>query len=86
VPPYRIDRVRPEDGERCRAIRLEMLDAVTAWARGTAQVPRLLLDVHESNARAIAFYERRGFVRTGHTAPYPLDLTADELEMQLVLG
>jgi len=50
-----------------------------------AGVPRLLLEVHESNARAIAYYERRGFTRTGNTVPYPLDPTANELEMELPL-
>jgi len=63
-----------------------LLDTVIAWARDTARVPRLLLEVHEANARAIAYYERRGFVRTGGTVPYPLDPSARELEMELVLG
>lgn len=63
-----------------------LLDTVIAWARDTARVPRLLLEVHEANARAITYYERRGFVRTGATVPYPLDPSARELEMELLLG
>ncbi|MFC1402315.1 MULTISPECIES: N-acetyltransferase [Streptacidiphilus] len=67
-----------------------LLDTVIAWARGQvrrqAGVPRLLLEVHEDNARAIAYYERRGFVRTGVTVPYPLDPSTWELEMELLLG
>ena len=168
MPPYRIDRVQPGDGARCRAIRLQMLldtplaylethadaltrpaeewdfraarntapgntgyvavdeatgdwvgamngyvpgdapdtawlvgvwvhpdhrgpaagvadallEAVTAWARDDARVPRLLLEVHEANGRAIAFYQARGFTPTGRTVPYPLDPAANEVEME----
>ncbi|MEY9964582.1 ribosomal protein S18 acetylase RimI-like enzyme [Streptacidiphilus sp. MAP12-16] len=63
-----------------------LLDAVVAWSRTEPAVSRMLLEVHESNTRAIAYYERRGFVRTGRTTPYPLDPTACELEMELPLG
>ncbi|WP_042393714.1 GNAT family N-acetyltransferase [Streptacidiphilus carbonis] len=62
-----------------------LLDAVTGWARDSSGASRLLLEVHESNARAIAYYERRGFVRTGRTVPYPLDPSAQEYEMELPL-
>ncbi|NII42528.1 ribosomal protein S18 acetylase RimI-like enzyme [Curtobacterium flaccumfaciens] len=41
----------------------------------------LRLHVHEDNARALAFYERRGFRRTGHTEPYELDPRRAEIEM-----
>ena len=172
MPPYRIDRVRPEDGGRLRAIRLRMLqdaptayletyqealaqtpeqwqqraarrcgpgntgrvavdestgewvgamsayvqqdgpasfarlvgvwvhpghrssrvgvtdrllDAVVAWARDEAGVERLLLEVHEANARAMGFYRRRGFVLTGRSVPYLLDPSANDLEMELRL-
>jgi hypothetical protein len=37
--------------------------------------------VHEDNARARRAYERRGFVLTGHTVPYNLDPSRNELEM-----
>ncbi|HEY0374515.1 MAG TPA: GNAT family N-acetyltransferase [Amnibacterium sp.] len=56
-----------------------LLDAVEAWARGHADVLRL--EVNELNARARAAYERRGFVLTGRTSPYPLDPPSLELEM-----
>ncbi|MGD7731897.1 GNAT family N-acetyltransferase [Propionibacteriaceae bacterium G57] len=42
---------------------------------------RLLLEVHEHNARAIAFYLRRGYELTGEARPYPLNPDARELEM-----
>jgi ribosomal protein S18 acetylase RimI-like enzyme len=56
-----------------------LLDAVERWAaeHGTT----LRLHVHEDNLRARAFYERRGFVLTGHTEPYELDPTRAEVEM-----
>jgi len=56
-----------------------LLDAVEAWAREHADVLRL--EVNELNARARAAYERRGFVLTGRTSPYPLDPPSLELEM-----
>ena len=60
-----------------------LLDAVSDWARSRSD--RLLLNVHEHNQRAIRTYQRRGFVPTGRTEPYPLDPTAREIEMALEL-
>jgi GNAT superfamily N-acetyltransferase len=56
-----------------------LLDAVEAWAHEHADVLRL--EVNELNTRARAAYERRGFVLTGRTSPYPLDPPSLELEM-----
>jgi len=58
-----------------------LLDAVIEWARPRGE--RLLLEVHEQNDRAIRYYQRRGFRLTGVRVPYPLDRTADELQMAL---
>ncbi|MFF1574398.1 GNAT family N-acetyltransferase [Leifsonia sp. NPDC058292] len=60
-----------------------LLDAVIGWARGRGE--RLMLEVHEENEPAIRYYRRRGFEPTGVRIPYPLDRTADELEMALPL-
>jgi len=60
-----------------------LLDAVIDWAQGRGE--QLLLDVHEHNPAAIRYYERRGFVFTGRTQPYPLDRTTLEREMALPL-
>jgi GNAT superfamily N-acetyltransferase len=57
-----------------------LLAGIEDWARREGRA--LLLDVHEDNARARAFYARRGFVPTGRTKPYPLDETKLELEMR----
>ncbi|WP_042414060.1 GNAT family N-acetyltransferase [Streptacidiphilus anmyonensis] len=62
-----------------------LLDTCIAWARDEAGAPALYLEVHEHNARALRFYERRGFVRTGHSQPYDLDPETMELEMKLTL-
>jgi GNAT superfamily N-acetyltransferase len=56
-----------------------MLTTIEDWAR--TESDRLTLHVHEENARARAFYERRGFVATGRTVPYPL--APDELEVEM---
>ena len=60
-----------------------LLDAIEEWARGQAQT--LTLHVHEDNGRAIAYYRRRGYEFTGHTLPYNLDPSRNELEMRRVL-
>jgi len=57
-----------------------LLAGVEEWARGEGD--ELLLHVHESNPRAIAAYERRGFHATGVTVPYVLDPSTRELEMR----
>lgn len=56
-----------------------LLAAVEEWAAGEGD--RLFLNVHEDNARAIAFYESCGFRRTGSTHPYVLDASEREVEM-----
>lgn len=61
-----------------------MLDDIVAWGRARG-LCRFRLEVHESNARAIAFYRRYGFIDTGGRRPYPLEPTTFEVEMRLDL-
>jgi GNAT superfamily N-acetyltransferase len=61
-----------------------MLTTIEDWAR--TEGDRLTLHVHEDNARARAFYLRRGFVATGRTLPYPLAPEQSEVEMVRDLG
>ncbi|UOQ90641.1 GNAT family N-acetyltransferase [Agromyces endophyticus] len=56
-----------------------LLDAVEAWALGYGSTLRL--EVHETNARAIRFYEKLGFTFTGRNRPYELEPGGLELEM-----
>ncbi|WP_245862514.1 GNAT family N-acetyltransferase [Sanguibacter antarcticus] len=56
-----------------------LLTGIEAWAR--TEGDRLTLHVHEDNVRARTFYDRRGFTATGHTVPYTLDPTKNEVEM-----
>ncbi|GAA1400733.1 GNAT family N-acetyltransferase [Kitasatospora putterlickiae] len=77
--------VAPEHRGRERGVTDRLLDAVVAWARDQAGARRLVLTVHEDNARAAGFYRRRGFDFTGATKAYPLDPAARELEMALPL-
>ncbi|THG34196.1 GNAT family N-acetyltransferase [Glaciibacter flavus] len=60
----------------------DLLEAVEAWAaeRGEA----LFLDVHDANARAMRFYARHGYERTGHAYPHPRD-PGLEVEMRRML-
>jgi putative acetyltransferase len=52
----------------------QLASATSAWGRGAAKAlldeskrrsPRLHLDVNQENPRAVRFYEREGFQRTG---------------------
>lgn len=60
-----------------------LLDAVEEWARSLSDA--LTLHVHEDNSRAIAYYRRRGYTPTGHTVPYNLDPSKNEIEMRRAL-
>ena len=42
-----------------------MLDALIAWARDTQIIKKINLRVRTDNQRAIALYERKGFVFEG---------------------
>ncbi|MDH6710648.1 GNAT superfamily N-acetyltransferase [Kitasatospora sp. MAA19] len=70
---------------RERGVPDALLDAVIDWARTEGGAKRMLLGVHEENARAAAFYLRRGFAYTGGETPYRLDPQARILEMALPL-
>src|SRR5262245_23825317 len=47
-----------------------LVDAVTGWARAN-RVVRLLLDVADHNAAAVALYARKGFEPTGEAGTMP---------------
>lgn len=62
-----------------------LIAAVIDWARAQ-RYPHLLLEVVDTNARAIATYRARGFVATGRTSTMPAPrehLTEHELGMDL---
>lgn len=62
-----------------------LLDRIVEWARSEEGVSELRLEVHEQNARAAAYYRRRGFRMTGNSTPYALDRSQLDLEMTLPL-
>lgn len=66
-----------------RGARYGIADALLAAVehQASATADRILLEVHEDNARARAFYGRHGYVETGRSRAYPLDTTKRELEM-----
>lgn len=74
--------VAPHVRGRATGLADAMLTTIEDWAR--TESDRLTLHVHEDNARARAFYERRGFVSTGRTVPYPL--APDELEVEVEMS
>lgn len=60
-----------EPGSRRAGVGGALVDAVVAWARGRGH-ERVLLDVADANASAIALYASRGFVPNGVTGTLPL--------------
>ena len=58
-----------------------MSDAIEQWVRDRG-LSEIFLEVHADNARAQAFYRRRGYEFTGVKTPYPLDESEWELEMR----
>jgi len=62
-----------------RGVSRRLLEGVEQWALEFGDALRL--EVHESNARAIAFYEKLGFSLTGHSRAYDLEPGGLELEM-----
>lgn len=66
----------------CRGTGLgaRLLSAITQWAVSHGFSDLQLL-VTNNNTRAIRFYERSGFVRTGRVEPYPNDSTLHQIEM-----
>jgi ribosomal protein S18 acetylase RimI-like enzyme len=61
-----------------------LIEQVIAWA-SSKDAKALYLTVTCNNERAIRFYERLGFAKTGCTEPYPNDASLFEFEMLLVL-
>ncbi|MFI1400165.1 GNAT family N-acetyltransferase [Streptomyces sp. NPDC020681] len=55
-----------------------------SWALSGPPVKRVRLYVHESNARAAAFYRRIGFVASGESVPVPGDPAAREVEYEVL--
>jgi GNAT superfamily N-acetyltransferase len=78
--------ITPDARGRAAGVTDLLLDAVIAWARDRPDAQALRLEVHEDNARARAYYERRGFALTGRSVPYALDRTQEDLEMELPLA
>lgn len=70
---------------RRRGIGSLLVDCIIGWAhqRG-ARVLQLM--VTSNNERAISFYHRLGFTRTGRTEPYPNDASLTEYEMSRLIS
>jgi ribosomal protein S18 acetylase RimI-like enzyme len=52
-----------------------LLAAAEALAAQTFGARQIEMTVIDQRAELIAYYERRGYVRTGETRPFPLDVT-----------
>jgi len=70
---------------RQRGVGRLLVNEILGWAR-QREVRTLRLMVVCNNERAIKFYERLGFMRTGRTEPYPNDPALIEYEMSRLVG
>jgi ribosomal protein S18 acetylase RimI-like enzyme len=70
---------------RGRGVADRLVQAVLDHAKG-AGLRRVTLDVADDNDRAIGFYERVGFTRTGRTGELPHQPEVSEFEMELLLS
>ena len=70
---------------RGRGVADRLVAALLDHAR-RAGLRRVTLDVADDNERAIGFYERVGFTRTGRTGELPHQPGVTEFEMELVLS
>lgn len=61
----------------------QLLTAVRAWVTAEKHLDKLYLHVHESNHRAIRFYEKNGAVATGEYLDDPRRPSERHLEMVL---
>ncbi len=76
--------VVPEFRGRAHGVAEVLLAEVLAWARGRGETIALWVDENPAGARARAFYERHGFVRTGRRRPIGF-APGDSVEMLLPL-
>lgn len=70
---------------RGRGVADELVRTLSDHARA-AGLRRVTLDLADDNERAIGFYERVGFTRTGRTGELPHQPDVTEFEMELVLS
>jgi len=68
------------DNYRRQGVGRGLVEEILKWAQ-TRNAHTLVLMVTSNNDRAIRFYERLGFSRTGRTEPYPNDPAVVEYEM-----
>jgi [ribosomal protein S18]-alanine N-acetyltransferase len=69
-------------GQRRQRIGTGLIEAATAWSRGLG-AEGVMLEVRESNAAAIRFYERHGFVEVGRRVKYYMAPVEDAVVMSL---
>ena len=70
-----------QPGARGAGVLGQLVAHADGWARARG-AGRLLLEVHEDNARALRAYERVGFTDTGQRSPYDPDPVRQELVME----
>lgn len=62
-----------------------LLQDAEQYAKKQLNAYRIIMSVVDVRVELIAFYERRGYVKTGHSLPYPNDKNVGEPKQPLML-
>ena len=62
-----------------------LLNDAEQYAKTQLHAYRIIMSVVDTRTELIAFYERRGYVQTGHSLPYPNDKNVGEPKQPLML-
>lgn len=62
-----------------------LLQDAEKYAKEKLNAYRIIMSVVDVRTELIAFYERRGYVQTGHSLPYPNDKNVGEPKQPLML-
>jgi putative acetyltransferase len=77
------------EGHQSRGVGRALMNELLSWARSSARVEKVELQVRASNERAIALYRSLGFVEEGRKTrrlKLGLDMYVDDLYMALWVG
>lgn len=86
VPPQvHVASVYVHPARRGTGVAAQLLRAAVEWACTNTSARRVCLWVHGDNSRALAFYTRAGFRKTGATMAFPPIPMETEYELELPL-
>lgn len=70
---------------QAKGLGTQLLQDAEQYAKTHLHAYRIIMSVVDARTELIAFYERRGYVQTGHSLPYPNDKNVGEPRQPLAL-